>query len=186
MLEILKETLLKAPVVKFNNYHYVVFPITDGIPMIHPELMEEITDYIVSIANLDCDKIVTAEAMGIHLATALSLKTRLPFTIVRKKKYGLEGEVEFEQRTGYHSKKMYINGLSRGDRVVFVDDIISTGGTLRGILGTLKNMGVEVKDVLIVIDKGKERKKIEEEFGIKIKCLIGVDMVDGKAVIRES
>jgi len=67
MLEILKETLLKAPVVKFNNYHYVVFPITDGIPMIHPELMEEITDYIVSIANLDCDKIVTAEAMGIHL-----------------------------------------------------------------------------------------------------------------------
>jgi len=81
---------------------------------------------------------------------------------------------------------MYINGLSRGDRVVFVDDIISTGGTLRGILKTLKNMGVEVMDVLIVIDKGKERKNIEEEFGIKIKCLIGVDMVDGKAVIRES
>lgn len=185
MLDVLKETLRNAPVVKFGEYEYFVYPISDGIPTVSPELLIDITDGLIKIGNMDCDKIVTPEAMGIHLATALSIKTGIPFTIIRKKKYGIDGEVEFDQETGYSSGKMYINGLERGDRIVFVDDIISKGGTLRGILKALDSMGVEVVDVLIAIDKGQGRKRVEEEFGIKIKCLVSVDVVDGKVVVRD-
>jgi adenine phosphoribosyltransferase len=185
MLEVLKQTLRDAPVVKFGDYDYFVYPISDGIPTVSPRLLQDITDGMASIANLDCDKIVTPEAMGIHLATALSLKTGIPFTIIRKKKYNLEGEVAFEQETGYSSGKMYINGVESGDRVVLVDDILSTGGTIRGILKALDNLGVEVVDVVIAIDKGQSRKAIEEEFGIKIKCLVSVEIADGKVVIKD-
>ena len=41
------------------------------------------------------------EAMGIHLATALSLETGIPFVVVRKRQYGLPGEVAVHQTTGY-------------------------------------------------------------------------------------
>ena len=99
MLEVLKRTLMNAPVVKFGEYEYFVYPISDGIPTVSPELLNDITDGLLKIGNLDCDKIVTPEAMGIHLATALSMKTGKPFTIIRKKKYDIPGEVEFDQET---------------------------------------------------------------------------------------
>jgi adenine phosphoribosyltransferase len=57
------------------------------------------------------DKIVTMEAMGIPLATALSLKLKIPFVIIRKRTYGLPGEIDVEQITGYSKSKLYINGL---------------------------------------------------------------------------
>ena len=48
--------------------------------------------------------------MGIHLATALSLATDIPFVIIRKRQYGLAGEKEIRsQKTGYGSSKLYIN-----------------------------------------------------------------------------
>jgi adenine phosphoribosyltransferase len=171
--------------VKFDKYDYFVYPITDGIPTISPGLLSEIADGMARIANLDCDKFVTVEAMGIHITTALSLKTGIPFTIIRKKRYGLDDEIEFDQRTGYHTRKMYINGLERGDRVVIVDDVLSTGGTLRATLKALKDIGVEVVDILIAINKGEAKAPIEKEFGVKIKCLVRVDVVDGKVVIKK-
>ena len=184
-MELLRKSLENAPVVKFQDYDYFVFPIADGIPTIQTELFEEVIDAMASLIEKPYDKIVTAEAMGIHLAAGLSLKTRKPFTIIRKRKYSLPDEKEFDQVTGYSSRKMYINGLQKGDRVVLLDDLISTGGTLIGILRALDQMGVEVVDVIIVIDKGTGKKVVEEKFGIKIKTLVGIDIVDGKVKVRD-
>ena len=183
MLERLRESLENAPVVKFQDYEYFVFSIADGIPTIKPEIYEEVIDEMAKKIEGQYDKIVTAEAMGIHLAAGLSLKTRKPFTIIRKRKYGLPDEKEFDQETGYSSRKMYINGLKKGDRVVLVDDLISTGGTIIGILRALGQMGVEVVDVIIVIDKGTGRQKVEEKFGIKIKTLVGIEIKDGQVKV---
>ena len=184
MLELLKHSLENAPVVKFQDYDYFVFSIADGIPTVQPDLFEEVIDAMAGMIEGQYDRIVTVEAMGIHLAAGLSLKTGKPFTIIRKRKYSLPDEKEFEQVTGYSSRKMYINGLKRGDRIVLVDDLISTGGTITGILHALNQMGVEVVDVIIVIDKGTGRRKVEETFGIKIKTLVGIDIADGKVTIR--
>lgn len=185
MLELLKASLENARVVKLQDYDYFVFPIADGIPSVDARLLAEVTDAIHSRIEGDYDKIVTAEAMGIHLAAGLTLKTGKPFTVIRKRKYGLPGEAEFEQVTGYSSRKMYINGLNKGDRVVIIDDLISTGGTLVGILRALKKIGVTVVDVVIVIDKGTGCHKVEEEFGLRVKTLVGIDIVDGKVRVRK-
>jgi adenine phosphoribosyltransferase len=185
MLDKLRMSLENAPVVKFQDYDYFVFSIADGIPAIEKDLFEEVIDAMHSRITGDYDKIVTAEAMGIHLAAGLSLRTGKPFTIIRKRRYNLPDEKEFEQVTGYSSRKMYINGLKRGDRVVVLDDLISTGGTLIGILRALGQIGVEIVDIVIVIDKGTGRAKVEEKFGVRVKTLIGIDIVDGKVKVRE-
>ena len=185
MLERLRHSLENAPVVKFQDYDYFVFSIADGIPTIEPDLFKDVIDAMAEKIEGQYDKIVTAEAMGIHLAAGLSLKTGKPFTIIRKRKYGLPDEKEFDQETGYSSRKMYINGLKKGDRVVLLDDLISTGRTIIGILRALGQMGVEVVDVIIVIDKGEGRKKVEEKFGIKVKTLVGIDIADGKVTVRD-
>jgi adenine phosphoribosyltransferase len=98
--------------------------------------------------------IIAAEAMAIPIGTALSLMTDIPLNIIRKRSYGLPGEKEVMQQTGYSKGRMYINGLVKGDRVVIVDDVISTGGTVNGILRTLNLMGVEIAGICFAIKKG--------------------------------
>lgn len=184
-LDILKKSLLEAPVVKKGNYFYVVHPITDGVPETSPDLLREVTGeikiYIEKLGNID--KIVTMEAMGIPLATVLSMDMKIPFTIIRKRQYGLPDEVSVEQITGYSKSKLFINGLKKSDNVVIVDDVLSTGGTLRAVLSVLNKIGVNVKGVFIAVSKGGSVKQISNEFNIKIKSLINIDVVDGKVVI---
>ena len=122
--------------------------------------------------------------MGIPLASVLSMKTGLPFTIIRKRQYGLPGEVSVEQVTGYSKSKLYINGLKKGDKVVIVDDVLSTGGTLKAVLTALKEMKVNVKKVIIAVDKGKFAERIEKDFSVPIKTLVNIDVLNGKVVIQ--
>jgi adenine phosphoribosyltransferase len=186
MLEKLKESLKNSPVVKFGEYQYFVHPITDGIPEGDPEVLEEVVDAIISTINLDCDKIVTAESMGFPLAAALSLKTRIPYVFIRKRKYGLPGETSLQQTTGYSGSDMFVNSIESGDRVVFIDDVLSTGGTLKAIVTTLRQMGAEVVDVLTVFEKLGRKEELEGDLGIQIKTLIQVEVVDGTVVIHGS
>ncbi|RLF28497.1 MAG: adenine phosphoribosyltransferase [Thermoplasmata archaeon] len=183
---ILKKTLEEAPIIKKGEYHYVVHPITDGIPEIKPELLKEVTNRIQTLIE-HCgkiDRIVTMEAMGIPIATALSLKMNIPFTIIRKRKYGLPGEISVEQTTGYSKSKLYINGLKKGDKIVIVDDVLSTGGTLRAVISALKKMDVIIKGVFIAVDKGNISQNIQKEFNIQIKTLINIDVINNKIVIK--
>ena len=83
MLERLKNSLLEAPVFKRGSYNYFIHPITDGVPEVRPELIREVTANIVRIADLEVDKIVTVEAMGIPIGIGLSIITDIPLVIIR-------------------------------------------------------------------------------------------------------
>jgi len=186
MLEKLKISLIKAPVIKKGKYNYFVHPITDGIPLVEPSILEESAEGISKFGNLDVDKIVCVEAMGIHIATALSIKTRIPFVVVRKRVYGLEGEVPVHQMTGYSHGELYINGLHKGDRIILIDDVVSTGGTMIAVLNALKQMGVEIVDVVAVIEKGNGKDIVKRETGCTVKSLVKVDIIDGRVEIEDS
>ncbi|WP_440945819.1 hypoxanthine/guanine phosphoribosyltransferase [Methanosarcina sp. T3] len=184
MLERLKDSLVNSPVIKRGEYNYFIHPISDGVPSIDPRLVEEISDYIERIADMNVDTILTVEAMGIPVASALSLKTGIPLTIVRKRPYFLEGEVELSQSTGYSKGALYINGLKKGDRVIIVDDVISTGGTLLSLVKALKNMGVEVTDVISVIGRGDGYLKLRE-LGVEPKILVTIDVSEKGVEIQD-
>jgi adenine phosphoribosyltransferase len=183
MLEKLKESLKSSPVVRFGEYDYFVHPVTDGIPIMEPDLLEEVIDHICRICDFDCDMIVGVEAMALPLMAPLSLRTRVPYNIIRKRKYGLPGEVSVKQITGYSSKDLYINGISRGDRVVIVDDVISTGGTLKALVKALKKIGAELEDTIVVVEKTDDKADLEKELEIKIKTLVKIEVRDGKVIM---
>jgi adenine phosphoribosyltransferase len=182
-LEALKRSLVECPVIKREDYDYMVHPITDGIPSIDPKILTEVADAMAQMGNLDCDYIVTAEALGIPLATSLSLKTGKPFNIIRKRMYGLPGEVNLSQVTGYSKSTMFINGLKEGDRVVIVDDVVSTGGTLWALVEALKKINVKVVDILVVIERTDKKAEIERKIGQQIKTLVKVQVEDGRVTV---
>ena len=123
-------------------------------------------------------------AIALTLASGLSMRVHRPYLFIRKRQYGLPGEVSLKQTTGYSRTDMFINNVHRGDRVVFVDDVISTGGTLRAIVKALRQIGAEVTDVLIVFEKTRDKALMEQELGVTIKTLMAVEVVRGKLVER--
>jgi adenine phosphoribosyltransferase len=178
----LRQSLLDAPIIEKEDYQYFVHPISDGVPMLEPELLREIVIRIIRKAEIeDVDKIVTPAAMGIHISTAVSLMTDIPLVVIRKRQYGLDGEVSLHQTTGYSDSEMYINDVYEGDKVLVLDDVLSTGGTMTAILDALSHIGAEVVDVVAVIKKAGPNKLDDTDYSVK--TLINVTVEDGEVVI---
>ena len=186
MLEEVKKSLESSPIVKKGEYNYFVNPISDGVPAMEPKMLRELSLAVKQHANLDVDKIVAVEAMGIHLATALSLATGIPFVVIRKRQYGLEGEKEVYQKTGYGSSNLYINDLHPGEKILLIDDVVSTGGTFIALIRTLEDLGLDIKSIVAVIEKGEGKEIVEKETGREILSIVKLDVIDGKVVIEKT
>ncbi len=181
---LLEESLKAAPIVKRGEYNYFIHPITDGVPYLEPRLLNDVTDRIIDLLEPDFDKILTIEAMGIHIGTALALRTGKPLSIIRKRKYDLPGEVKVDQSTGYSKGELFINGLSKSDRLVIIDDVISTGGTLKAVWTAVKSVGADIVDTVVVIERG-EGAQLLQSAGLSLKTLVKIDVdADGVKIIE--
>lgn len=179
MLNNLIESLLSCPIVKKGEYNYFVHPITDGVPALDAKVLREVAVGMIRVLDLkNIDFIVAAEAMGIPIGSVISMMTDIPLNIVRKRQYGLPGECLVHQETGYSKGSMYINGLSRGDRVVIVDDVISTGGTARALIQTFNEMGVEIADICFAIKKGNPVLDRPYKYLVSIEVTDAVKIID--------
>ncbi len=181
----LKETLLAAKIIDKGDYKYIFYPISDGIPRLSPQLLKEVIEGLYKIIEWkNVSVIITPEAMGIPVATGLSLKTNLPLTIVRKREYGLDGEIQIIQKTGYGGSKFFLNGILPEDKVVIVDCVVSTGDTLIGILNAVKSVGSEIADVVCVYSKQGGKQKVFEKTGVTVKTLIDVRVSSEDRVVE--
>ncbi|WP_254762178.1 hypoxanthine/guanine phosphoribosyltransferase [Natrinema marinum] len=178
----LLESLDDAPIIDKDGYEYLVHPISNGVPRLDPALLREVVIEVMRVADLDVDKIVAPEAMGIHLATALSLQTDIPLVVIRKRPYGLEGEVSLHQETGYSESEMYINDIDAGDRVVIVDDMLSTGGTLAAICDALDGIGAEIVDIVVVLRKVGDSALDETDY--EATSLVDITVEDGDVTVH--
>jgi adenine phosphoribosyltransferase len=178
MLERLVNSLETCPIVRRGEYNYFIHPITDGVPIVDPSLLREVGAAMLKALDLNgVTKIVVAEAMGIHIGTVLSLMTDIPLNIVRKREYKLPGEVAVHQATGYSKGELYLNGITKGDRVVIIDDVVSTGGTIKALLKALEIAGAEVTDICFAIQRG------EPELDCPFKTLVRIEVTDRVRVV---
>lgn len=181
MHDALVESLKASPIVMRNGYPYFVHPLTDGVPAMDPKVLREVVDWMKAVGDFQCDIILAPESMGIPLAVPLSLELGIPYSIVRKKRYSLPGEILFQQKTGYSDSTMSVNGIEKGDKVVIVDDVLSTGGTMSALVRTLRDdIGAEIVDILIPVNKNGGRDVVKEHTGIKVKTMVDVSLIDGK------
>jgi len=181
--KLLERCYLESKVVMRGDYPYFVNSVSDGNPEMTRELLEEITDNIISVADLDCDLILAPEAMGIQYAAALTLKTGIPFKIIRKRAPLLDDEILFNTSTGYSKSEMLLSSTEPGTRVAIIDDVVSTGGTLKGLVKVLRDNGIVVTEIIAIYNKSKDLDALAREMGVPIRFLLKVAVKDGKPVI---
>ncbi len=186
-LSVLQDSLRGSPIIWKGDYPYFIHPISDGIPRMDADVLRATRDLIVEMVDWSqIDLVVSVEAMGLPLLAAVGEATGKPTVVIRKREYGMEGEVRVDVSTGYSQSTTYINDISPGERILIVDDVISTGGTLEPILATLEEMGVILQDIVIAIEKGEGRERLAKERpGWPIRSLARIDIIDGKVEILE-
>lgn len=112
----------------------------------------------------EVDALVTPEVKAVPLAHALSVRTGVPYIVARKteKPYmvGAVRKTALSITTG-KPQDLYLDGSDiprlRGKRVAIIDDVVSTGGTLRALSELLAEVGAEVVVTMAVFTEGAER-----------------------------
>lgn len=181
----LRDSLLNAPVIWKGDYPYFIHPITDGVPRLNPEVLNAVTELCESSINWsEIDLILGIEAMGLPLTAPLSIQTGVPLIVARKRSYGLEGEIVIGQETGYSKGEMYLNDIKPGERIAVIDDVLSTGGTMRAVIEGVRKTGAAVTHIITVVEKGPGLKVLQSEYPeIAIDSLVRLEMVDGAVVL---
>ena len=186
-LTVLQDSLRGSPIIWKGEYPYFIHPISDGIPRMDADVLRATRDLIVEMVDWsNIDLIVSVEAMGLPRLATVGDATGKPTVVIRKRQYGMEGEVRVDVATGYSQSTTYINDIAPGERILIVDDVISTGGTLEPILDTLEEMGVILQDIVIAIEKGEGRERLAKERPEwPIRTLARIDIINGRVEILE-
>lgn len=183
-MQILKQSLSDAPIIWKGDYPYFIHPITDGVPRLEPNVLQAIVDLTEPLVDWDnIDIILGIEAMGLPLTAPLAMRTGVPMVIARKRNYGLEGEVQINQQTGYSKGSIYLNDIKAGERIAIIDDVLSTGGTMRSVIEGVKKTKASVENIVIVVEKGDGMQNLKQDYpNIRFDSLVKLHM-DGEKII---
>ncbi len=135
-----------------------------------PEILSRVAELLAELIPPEVDRLAGPELGAVALAAAVSLQTGLPFVIVRKasKDYGTSKAVEGE--------------INAGERVVVVEDVITTAGEALKAASRLETIGVEVVGILAVLDRQQGGIDNITAAGYRAEALFRLSELDVSAV----
>jgi uridine monophosphate synthetase len=114
----------------------------------YPKTLKKVAAvYAQILKKLSFDRMIAVPYTAIPITTAISLINKKPFIYTRKEKkdYGIKRPVEGEYR--------------QGEKVVLIDDMITTGGSKLETIEAIKGLGLKIKEIVVLFDRlqgGKE------------------------------
>jgi uridine monophosphate synthetase len=169
----LAEGLLRAGCVRFGEFTLksgIKSPIYLDLRQLvsYPNLLSQVAQaYIPLLRGLTFDRLAALPYAALPIATALSIQTGFPMIYPRKetKEYGTQAEIEGEFRPG--------------ERVVIIDDLTTTGSSKFEAIQKLVNAGLEVEDVVVLIDRQSGAREALASKGIHLRAVLTLtDLLD--------
>lgn len=129
-----------------------------------PDTFAKIEELYHQVAEHDIDlnevkRIAGIPTAGIPFAAVLAFLTKKPFLYVRKE--------------ATHGRTRKVEGiLNPGDKVLLIDDLVSTGNTILSAAEAIRSEGGIVEDALVLIDRQEGGQKALNAQDIQLHCLI--------------
>jgi uridine monophosphate synthetase len=166
MNETVAKALCDANVVRFGDFElasgrkspiYIDLRILPSVPKSMNVIAEELGK---TTKELGITVVAGAETAGIPIAMAISLKTGIPMVYVRRrpKRYGTNSMIE--------------GILTKEDKAVLIDDLITNGGSKMTFIDGITQAGAKVEDVLVILDREQGGKETLAKEGVKLHSLI--------------
>lgn len=125
-----------------------------------PEILAEVGRRLAEHAGGETTRIAGAELGGVALAAATSMACGRPFLIVRNKK------------KDYGTSKDFEGALEKGDRVLLVEDIATSGGQVLEAAKTIADAGATVEKIVAVVDRMEGARENIEGAGFAFDSLL--------------
>lgn len=129
------------------------------------------------LEGLEFDIIAGAESRGFIFGMPIAYNLKKPFVLVRKKgKLPRETvEMSYDLEYGSATIEMHKDSIKPGQKVVLVDDLIATGGTIEAAAKLVEQLGGEVVKIIFLMElAGLEgRKKLEKYDVASVVCYEG-------------
>ena len=128
----------------------------DGIRLAIDSLQEQ-------LADLDFDVLAGTESRGFIFGMPLAYNLGKPFALIRKKgKLPRETvSASYDLEYGSAAVEMHTDSVKPGQKVVIIDDLLATGGTMEACVSLVEKLGGEVVRILFLIElidlKGREK-----------------------------
>ena len=122
--------------------------------------IDSMQDYL---KDIDVDVIAGTESRGFIFGVPIAYNLHKPFVPIRKKgKLPRETvSVSYDLEYGSAEIEMHKDSIKPGQKVVIVDDLIATGGTIEAAIKLVEQLGGEVVKVVFLMElaglKGRER-----------------------------
>jgi len=124
-----------------------------------PEILRAIGRGIAKYAHR-ADRIAGVELGAVPIAAVVALETGKPYVMVRK------------DRREHGTSKDYEGDLVAGDRLLFVEDVVTTGGTLLRAVERMRAAGADVTEVVAVVDREEGGKEALAAIGVTLRALV--------------
>lgn len=130
----------------------------DGLQLAINGLMDAVKD-------LPFDVIAGTESRGFIFGMPLAYNLKKPFVLIRKKgKLPRETvEKEYALEYGTATIEMHKDAIKKGQKVLLVDDLIATGGTIKAAAELIEELGGEVVKIVFIMElaglNGREQLK---------------------------
>jgi orotate phosphoribosyltransferase len=149
--------------------YYIDLRIVPSFPDAFQKICNFYTDFIKREVNSkNFERIAGIPVAGIPFASIIAYNLKEPFLYIRK---GVR----------LHGRQRRIEGiLAPGDRILLVDDLITTGISLRNATKALRAEGGVVTDAVVLLDREESGKKKLGKSGIKLHAMLNVSEIAKK------
>ncbi len=149
----------------------------DMTPLLRdPEGLKKMIDAFVShYKDMEIDCIASIESRGFYIGSVVSYLLGVGFVIIRKKGKLPYDTIEesYEKEYGADAVEMHTDTIQKGDRVVIIDDLLSTGSTTKAAIDLIERSGGEVIECSYAVEftefGAQEKLKKYKLFSL-IKC----------------
>lgn len=144
-----------------------------------PDALDAAVDAIAAhFADAGVTKIIAPEARGFMVGTPIAYKLGVGFIPARKpgKLPRATVSVSYELEYGTDTLEIHEDAIEPGDRILLIDDLIATGGTLSAVAKLVQQMGAEIAGYgcILELDALKPRKVLDPNGTTDIFTLIHV------------
>ncbi len=126
----------------------------------NPFCLDAIGDRIAGLIPAGTARLAGIEIGSIPLATIASVKSGIPYVIVRKEK------------KGYGTNKLIEGIYQKGEKVLVVEDVITTAKGALGAVHALRDAGLIVDSVVCVVDREEGGRESLEKEGVSVASLV--------------
>ena len=159
-------------IIKFGNFtlasgkkssYYVDLRLVPSYPHQFRTMIKYLQNNIAESVGLDSfDSLVSVPTGGLVIASALAIETVKPLIYVRSKPkdYGTSKSIEGQ--------------IQEGMKVVMIDDVATTGGSVINAIKSLKEANITIEDAYVIVNRMEGADEALKELGVKLHSITNI------------